>query len=141
MAIESVHQALNQQLELTSTMLQVLEQEQSALANRAADQLVALAEQKQQLLESLQQIDGQIKQQLAGQPLPAELDELKQQVQTQLATCMQQNTVNGKAIEMSLGSLNRLQNALIKQRAGNSMTYNGKGKTTGRSQFGKSITA
>lgn len=136
-----VQQGLEQQLTLTDQLLNLLSQEQTALTHRDAEQIVELAAQKQQLLEHLANTDKSLQNQLVGKTLPPALEALKEQVQSQLQQCMQQNTINGKAIELSLGSLNRLQNALIKQRSGNSMTYDGKGKTTGSGSFGKSITA
>lgn len=141
MTTDNVQPILEQQLTLTNNLHDVLMLEQTALAERNSDQLEELAKQKQLLLDTLSGCERDLQAQLDGQSLPVAMNDLKMQIKTQLQDCMQQNEINGKTIELSLGSLNRLQNAMISQRAGKSVTYDGKGKTSGRGQLGKSVTA
>ena len=141
MTIDNVRPIMEQQLALTNSLLELLLQEQTALTERNSEQVEQLASQKQQLLDALSEAERDLQSQLNGQSLPVELDDLKAQIKSQLQDCMQQNDINGKTIELSLGSLNRLQNAMVSQRAGKSVTYDGKGKTSGRGHLGKSITA
>ena len=136
MNTNDIQQELQQQLNLqhhkSQQLLTLLEQENQALIARDIEKILALATDKQQLLQHLSDADQQIQQLIApSTELPPQFNDLKESILKNIAQSQQQNEINGKAIALSIGSIERLQHAMIKKRAGNSMTYNEKGKTRG----------
>ena len=127
-----LEQQLNLQFQLSQQLLTLLTQEKHALVERDPQLIQDLALEKQQLLQQLTEAEQYIKQLLAPTTaLPSQFSELTQSIEKNIVQCHQLNQINGEAIAMSVNSLERLQGALIQKRAGNSMTYNKKGKTHG----------
>lgn len=142
MNIEQLEQQLNLQHHESQQLLSLLEQENDALIARDIDKILDLAANKQQLMQSLTEADQRIQQLISpNNELPPQFIELKESIINNIAQSHQQNEINGKAIAMSIGSIDRLQQSLIQKRAGNSMTYNAKGKTRGGGARGGYISA
>lgn len=132
-----LEQQLTLQYQYTEQLLSVLKQENSALVERDIAKIVELAANKQQILQHLAQADQQISTLVTpDNELPVQFAELKQSIINNIAEAQRQNEINGKAIALSLGSIERLQQSLIRKRAGTSMTYNEKGKTRGSGTSG-----
>ncbi len=109
----------------------ILDIEKQALVDREHETIETLAQQKESLLHKLNELDQQIGEHLAQQPLPEHLHPIKQKITELAQLCQQKNLENGRAIDLSINSLNRLQRSIMQKRSGNSMTYNAKGKTRG----------
>ena len=121
----------------------VISQEKQALASQDADTLLSLTSSKAGLLDSLKNNDEMI----AAQPDKSALETdstLSQQVndaKALLAECQQLNAENESLIELSLASLNRFSQALQVSRNANSLTYDGKGRTSSISSLGNNLKA
>jgi len=131
MNTDNLSHFLTLQLNAIEQLQQVLNVEKQALIDRDHEKIEILAQQKQQLLVSLNEADQQLAQLLDSQPLPQQLQPIKLKITAIVEHCHEQNQQNGRAIDLSINSLNRLQRSLIQKRAGNAMTYNAKGKTRG----------
>jgi len=133
---------LNIQHQKSEQLLTLLAEENQALVERDIDKIETLARAKQNILSELATADQQIKQLVTSiNELPAELMKLKDTIVDNIAKGQLQNEINGKAIALGINSLERLQTSLIRKRAGNSMTYNQKGKTRGGGSRGSYISA
>ena len=142
MNIIELEQHLILQQQQSQQLIALLEQENHALIEREPEKIPALAESNQLLLITINDCDQKIKLLLAPDlTLPAELLELKKSIDNNIKLSQQKNEINGRAIDLSINSIERLQSSLIKKRAGNSMTYNQKGKTQGSSARGGYISA
>lgn len=141
MNTDQLRHDLTLQLNCVEQLQQVLNTEKQALIDRNHEKIEQFAQQKEQLLLKLNEIDQQIKLQLPHQQLPQLLQPLKLKIATTIEQCHLQNQENGHAITLSLNSLNRLQRSLVQKRSGNAMTYNAKGKTRGTSSSGGYVSA
>ena len=131
MKTQQLTEHLKLQLDTIKQLQQVLDVEKNALIKRQHELLESLAVQKEQLLIQLNECDQQVAQLLEQQSLPEQLSPLRTQISDTIEQCHIQNQANGRAIDLSINSLDRLQRSLIQKRSGNSMTYNAKGKTHG----------
>lgn len=142
MNTEQLTLQLNLQHQKSQQLVALLAQENQALVERDIDKIQTLAQSKQQLLKELASADQQIKQLIPPEyTLPPELTALKDAIIDNIAQSQRQNEINGKAIALGINSLDRLQSSLVRKRAGNSMTYNQKGKTRGSGLRGGYISA
>ena len=128
---ENIRPLLTLQLSHVKQLKMLLNDEKQSLIDRDHESISALAQNKQQLMTQLEQIDREISASIEQVPLSDVELSMKDQIIAALSSCHQQNLENGRAIALSMNSIQRLQSALIKKRAGNSMTYNAKGKTRG----------
>ncbi|MGL4475663.1 MAG: flagella synthesis protein FlgN [Shewanella sp.] len=128
-------QACLKQLEL------VITQETAALTAKQADALLTLAAEKNSLLDNLFQTD----QALASHPQhilltsDTELAAQVAQCRQLLVICQDLNQRNASLIELNIASLNRLAQALQASRNANSLTYDGKGKTSTIATLGNNL--
>lgn len=141
MNTDKLTEFLNTQLHCVEQLQIILDIEKQALVDRDHDKIVTLAQQKESLLNNINDADQHIAQVLAQHPLPAQFDVIKQKIMEGAAACQEQNLENGRAIDLSLNSLNRLQRAIVQKRSGNAMTYNAKGKTRGSSSSSGYVSA
>jgi len=128
---DTLTEFLNTQYNCIEQLQNILDIEKQALVDRDHEKIEALAHQKESFLVKLNEIDQLIAEHLAEQPLPEQLHPLKQKITETAQQCQTKNQENGRAIDLSINSLNRLQRSIIQKRSGNSMTYNAKGKTRG----------
>ena len=84
---------------LLDSLLTLLEEEFNFLKQRQVSELPEIANQKQQLLEQLQQQDHQISQHPDRDALKDELSPLKEMLVEKLRDCQEKNEVNGKLNE------------------------------------------
>lgn len=116
-------------------LIELLEQERSALVARDGGAIEQLAAAKQQLLAAIADTDRALSQELSAD---AELAQAKGELDALLDHCRSLNELNGQVIQLSLNSLGRLQQLMAEARGRGSVTYDDKGKTkpslgTGRS--------
>jgi len=131
MNTDTLAEFLNNQLSYVEQLDNILDVEKQALVDRDHETIEAIAQQKKSLFLKLSEVDKAIGQLLDQQALPDTFHPLKQKIIDKILTCQQKNQQNGRAIELSINSINRLQRSILKKRAGHSMTYNAKGKTGG----------
>lgn len=125
---EKILSLLTLQLTHIKQLDQLLNEEQQALIDRDHESIESLAKGKQHLMKQLEAFDVEIISLIAQSPFPESAQPLKDEVLTLLAQCHQKNLENGKAIDLSINSLERLQQSLVQKRSGNAMTYTAKGK-------------
>ncbi|QBF81771.1 flagellar protein FlgN [Shewanella maritima] len=121
----------------------IISAEKEALIAQDADQLLKLAQQKQQCLTSLQEQDKTLathpdKQMLVDEQV---LAQRVTDAKALLDECKQLNSENAQLIELSMASLNRFSQALHASRNSSSMTYTDKGKTSTISTLGSNFKA
>lgn len=134
---------LDQQQHSLQQLLQLLADEHRVLARRDVEAIMALANSKNELLTSLNEID----QQLADHPQKSRLTQdpkliaKRQQLEQLLNDCHQANAINGRIIEASSSELERLAHELNRLLQQQSMTYDRMGKRHSASHHGKSFKA
>lgn len=133
---EKILSLLTLQLNHVKQLEILLNDEKQSLINRDYKTITSLSQQKQQLMSQLHEIDKEISLANKETPLNAEALIKKDQILSLLAQCHKNNLINGKAIELSMNSIERLQRSIIQKRANKSMTYNAKGGT--KSSFSSS---
>ncbi len=127
---------LTLQLNHVKQLETLLSDEKQSLINRDYKTIMSLSQQKQQLMLRLSEIDKEISLTNNNNPFIGEALIKKEQILLLLSQCHQNNLINGKSIELSMNSIERLQRSLIQKRASKSMTYNAKGGT--KSNFSSS---
>ena len=139
----NLSQLLSSQHQVLTELNAVISQEKQALHAQQADALLALASTKANLLTSLKQNDEMIATQpdIALLKTDAELAAQVSNAKDLLAQCQQLNAENESLIELSLASLNRFSQALQVSRNANSLTYDGKGRTSSISSLGNNLKA
>jgi len=120
---------LKLQLNYVEQLNVLLNDERQSLVDRDHQSITSLAVKKQELMSQLQDIDNNISIHCKNISLNDEQNTIKNQIKTLLTHCHKTNLSNGKAIELSINSIDRLQRSLIQKRANKSMTYNAKGHT------------
>jgi len=138
---ENTQSLLTLQLNHIKQLQLLLNNEKQALIDRNHESITTLASQKQQLMSLLENIDSDISASIINAKLSDKEQSLKDEIHSSLSICHQLNLENGKAIDLSINSVQRLQRSLVQKRAGNSMTYNAKGKTRGGSASSGYISA
>jgi len=122
---------LNSQLSCVEQLDNILDIEKQALVDRDHEAIEAIAQKKESFFLKLIEIDNDIAQHLDQQALPEALNAIKQKISDIAEICQQKNLENGRAIVLSINSINRLQRSILQKRAGNTLTYGAKGKTQG----------
>jgi flagella synthesis protein FlgN len=139
---QDLESMLKQQTATLGRLLSLIDAETKALVERDADTLLQLATEKQRVLELVAKVDKSLaehpqKMQLTQEPLATQVYKAK----SLLAECQQKNQANGKLIELCAASVNRLAQALQTSRNVNSLTYDGKGKTSTIATLGNDLEA
>ena len=119
---------LQQQQQQLTDLLALLATEAQALTSRDGQQLMQLAGHKQQLLNAIGQLDGQLQQEFSAND--DEQRPLLEACTALLQQCQQQNRINGEAIQLSLAGLSRLQQLMAEARGHGAVTYDDKGRTS-----------
>ncbi|MCE0556190.1 MULTISPECIES: flagellar protein FlgN [unclassified Motilimonas] len=142
---DSILALLKQQLDNTSLLAKVIDDEYQALIKRDSDTLNQLVQDKQSLLAQIEQQDLNIQQHPEASALTdqsaQDVQQILNEIKQQFITCQQQNSVNGELIEMSLRTTQHLAGVLNQAKAANSLTYDAKGQARGGSLLGKGIKA
>ncbi|MCG7530139.1 flagellar protein FlgN [Psychrobium sp. MM17-31] len=126
---EKLLSLLTLQLTHVKQLDKLLNDETQSLVERDHELIASLAQSKQHLMQQLETIDVELSSYAEQIPQSESALALKDEITDLLAQCHTKNLANGKAIELSINSIERLQGALIQKRSGNAMTYNAKGKT------------
>ncbi|MBR9726742.1 flagella synthesis protein FlgN [Shewanella intestini] len=141
--MNDIAQILSQQHANLAALKKIISAEKDALVSQDADELIKLAEQKQNYLSQVETNDKT----LASHPNKALLSseptlvEKVIQAKNLLNECKQLNSQNAKLIELSMASLNRFTQALHASRSASSLTYTDKGKTSSIATLGNSFKA
>ncbi|RDV25019.1 flagellar protein FlgN [Alteromonas aestuariivivens] len=134
---QSLHLALQQQVENLQALSGLLEQELHLISCRDAEALMTLLNEKEQTLEQIQKLDAEVtplhQQKIAQEALSDEEQHLISTAQSLLDECKYRTEINQKAVEQGQLRLTHLRNLMMEVRAKESMTYDKKGKTSGAS--------
>tara|TARA_Y100000034_G_C6821685_1_gene370122 strand:+ start:329 stop:757 length:429 start_codon:yes stop_codon:yes gene_type:complete len=132
-------QLLNKQLEQLSELETLLKEEREVLTKQDPKALLALTEQKEQLLISIENFDKTIgnNQQFLADKQQGLVDAQLEEVKALLMRCQELNEVNGQIINHSQVAVERVKTRLLERHSKNSMTYDAKGKkSAGLSSIG-----
>jgi flagella synthesis protein FlgN len=122
---------LDQQQQLLHTICGLLKQEREAITDRQPEVLVALLENKMQLLGEVESNDKAIKAALVNQSPSLAQDEKIALIRSLLEECKQLTSINQQAVSKSQVRLNHLKHLLVEGRQKESMTYDKAGQVTG----------
>lgn len=134
----TLHALLTQQQKTLQTLEQLIDSELTALTEHQADQLLTLSEQKNVLLQTVQETDQLIAQHPERAQLDAQ-DALLLSVRQLLQSCQTKNHLLGEIMKEARISLSRLANQLMAVRGKEMMTYNADGKTLNTSTLGNNV--
>jgi len=127
-----INELLQMQQNELEKLSSLLNHEFDVLKDRDLVTLEQKAQEKEQLLNNINQLDQALSQQIR----PAELKENKQfteqvtTITTLLGECKKQNEINGQIINNSQVAINRFKGMLQQSISNNSMTYDNKGQTS-----------
>lgn len=123
---------LQNQVDKLTALSALLERELQLISSRDAESLMALLDEKAQLLEDIQKIDAAAEALVEqGQKYSEEDDVLTEKAKALLDDCKYRTQVNQKAVEQGQLRLTHLRNLMMELRAKESLTYDKKGKPKG----------
>ncbi len=123
---------LQNQVDKLTALSALLERELQLISSREAESLMALLDEKAQLLEDIQKIDAAAEALIdQGQTYNEEDDVLTEKAKALLDDCKYRTQVNQKAVEQGQLRLTHLRNLMMELRAKESLTYDKKGKPKG----------
>jgi flagella synthesis protein FlgN len=131
------------QLKNAQTLAELLTREKIAITHRVSGDIEAVAKQKIELINQLNETD----QRIANHPHVTSLQEdeqlkqLVEQTRAVITDCQQANQVNGEALNRAQVSFNKLQNLMQQSQGKIGMTYDAEGKTNSISTLGTNIKA
>jgi flagella synthesis protein FlgN len=133
MAALAAGQLIAQQLENLQQLEELLIVEKDVLQKQDPELLISVTEQKNNLLQKIQQLDESNSQSVI---LKAEIDSGIHQkeiaeIEAILLRCKNKNHINGLVIQQSSLAAERMKNSLLENHNRSSMTYNSKGKKSG----------
>jgi flagella synthesis protein FlgN len=133
MAALAAGQLIAQQLENLQQLEELLIVEKDVLQKQDPELLISVTEQKNNLLQKIQQLDESNSQ---SEILKAEIDSGIHQkeiaeIEAILLRCKNKNHINGLVIQQSSLAAERMKNSLLENHNRSSMTYNSKGKKSG----------
>jgi len=129
----TVGQLNAQQLQNLQQLEELLSVEKAVLQKHNPDALVEITEQKNVLLQTIQEFDRQnsqsplFKEEIAS----GTHNEIIAEIEATLLRCKNMNHVNGQIIQQSSLAVERMKNSLLENHNRSSMTYDSKGKTRG----------
>ena len=134
-----IAEQVTQQVNFLEQLATLLEQEKDILQQQTPEALIAVTEQKNQLLLSIEQLDKAlnsntdfINERQQGLHQDA-LNTCKQL----LERCKEQNQINGEIIQQSQLAVERMKTTLLENHNRSAMTYDSKGKkSAGLSSLG-----
>ncbi|USH03157.1 flagellar export chaperone FlgN [Grimontia kaedaensis] len=137
----SFEQLLQAQAENVDALLEVMEQETSAIALRKAADIDACAKQKLTIIQNIQLRDAQLAKCPELQSPSEEHLTVISHIKASLENCHQVNEANGVALQRAQLSMHKLRN-LFQEAAGNSeMTYDSEGQASGSRTLGTNVKA
>ena len=123
---------LDQQIAALETLIKLQQSEKDLLVKRDAPALDELTRDKEQILDSIQQLDDTLAAHeqhhlVSSHP---ELREKRRQIIKLMEKCQSNNEVNGQLVRVTLGRIQQLKQTLQAAHTGNTVTYTSKGKTS-----------
>lgn len=133
----SLNGALKQQITLLSELKQHLDNELQLITARDAEALLKLVENKQAILDNIQEQDVLIASLYdANTEYPEDTQTMLTHAKELLEACKYGTQVNAKAVEQGQLRLEHLRKLLIETRNKESMTYDKSGRAQGGSSLG-----
>ncbi|WP_325891948.1 flagella synthesis protein FlgN [Grimontia sp. NTOU-MAR1] len=137
----SFEQLLQAQAENVNALLEVMENETSAISSRKAADIDVCAKQKLTLIQNIQLRDAQLAKCPELQSPSEEHLTTISHIKTSLEKCHQLNDANGVALQRAHLSMHKLRN-LFQEAAGKSeMTYDSEGQASGSRTLGTNVKA
>ncbi|UAA39468.1 flagellar protein FlgN [Paraneptunicella aestuarii] len=128
----SLTEVITQQIALLSKLKMLLDSELQLISTRDAEALLNLVEQKQKVLNEIQEQDQRISELYdPNKPQSDEVSALFEQAKSLLEDCKYSTEVNSKAVEQGQLRLEHLRKVLIEARNRESMTYDKSGRAQG----------
>ena len=129
----TVGQLIAQQLQNLQQLEELLSVEKEVLQKHNPDALVDITEQKNVLLQTIQEFDEKNSQTplFKDEIASAVHNEVLADIEATLVRCKDMNHVNGQIIQQSSLAVERMKNSLLENHNRSSMTYDKKGKTSG----------
>ena len=139
---QSLKQAMQSQVDNLSLLAGQLDQELHLISSRDAEALMTLLREKEQTLETIQQLDQTVSEQykILGDAVPEEIEQLVSQSRELLEQCQYQTQINQRAVEQGQLRLTHLRNIMLEVRAKESLTYDKSGKANAGT-LGKGVSA
>jgi len=132
-------QLLAQQHQQLTSLASVIAKEKEILQQHDPEDLLAISQEKNQLLLAIQTLDQQIShnQEFAQDKAAGKLTQPLADITQLLEQCQQQNLVNGRIIQQSQLAVERMKTSLLESHNKNAITYDNKGKkSAGLSSIG-----
>lgn len=131
--LSNSNQFLAQQLIQLTELENLLNTERNILQQHNPDKLIAITNEKNNLLISIEDLDKQVSvnTQFLQEKSEGLHNEQIQQLTTLLLRCKDLNHVNGQIIQKSNLAVERMKTSLLESQNKSSLTYNSKGKTSG----------
>lgn len=137
----SFEQLLQAQAENVNALLEVMENETSAIASRKAADINACAKQKLSLIQNIQLRDAQLAKCPELQSPSEESIAVISSIKTSLEKCHQLNDANGVALQRAQLSMHKLRNLFQEAAGKNEMTYDSEGQASGSRTLGTNVKA
>lgn len=127
--MSQIIEAMTHQQELLSKLQLLLDSELQLISSRDAEALINLVNEKQTLLDEIQQQDEKIAS-LYSTALPDDpaFVEAKDKIQHQVEDCQYRTQINATAVEQGQLRLEHLRSLIMEVRAKESLTYDKAGK-------------
>ena len=133
----SLSEAVIQQIALLTKLRTLLDTELKLISARDAGALLKLVEEKQEVLEAIQQQDIVVAELYqAASEIAQDTQTLLSQAKQLLEDCKFSTNVNAKAVEQGQLKLEHLRKLLIETRNKESLTYDKTGRAQGGSKIG-----
>lgn len=134
---------LQQQLVLIKSLATILDDETTCLKEKNFTSLKEILTNKQNTLQEIATIDQSLMANSLEDALSKDqqLQELKQEIDTELIACKKVNDINGQLVALSMKSNKHLMQILKQETGKNSVTYDQKGSLSSASLLGKDIKA
>lgn len=129
----TAEQLIAQQLQNLQQLEELLILEKEVLQRLDPEALTTVTEQKNTLLQAIQQLDEQNAQnlQLKNDISAGIHGEQLAEIEATLLRCKNKNHVNGQIVQQSSLAAERMKNSLLENHSRSSMTYDSKGKKSG----------
>jgi len=133
----SLNAAVKKQIALLTQLKTFLDNELQLITARDAEALLKLVEEKQQVLETIQQQDAVVAEFYEAETTVTEPTQaLLEQAKQLLEDCKFSTNVNAKAVEQGQLKLEHLRKLLIEVRNKESLTYDKAGRAQGGGMLG-----
>lgn len=121
------------QLEQIQLLSSLLTRENEVLQQHSPEALIAVTEQKNDVLVAIQQLDQHLAhhQEFQKSKNEGQHQAVIEQIADLLEECKKQNVVNGQIIQHSQLAVEKMKTSLLESHNKSSMTYDNKGKKSG----------